>query len=156
MTEKGKIYFEGNLWTGTQSHSKGGMQVYGGRFSFGFRKNLEVGMGFSMSNPHDEEYPPEIQPSVKYKFYENEKYGVRVAGGAVGFIPVARRAGTDAFVMVYTNVSKDVKQLKDARFTVGGYALVGRNPAFGSRKGWNFMYEQPINDKGWCFRIYAD
>lgn len=144
---EGISYYEINLWTGTQRHENGGMQVYGGRFSYGVSKNLEVGVGASFSDPNDPEYPPEIQPSVKYKFYENEKYGVKVAGGVVGYIPVAKRAGTDAFAYVYTNVSKDVEKLNGARFTVGGYTLLARNKDFGSRKGWNLMYEQPINDK---------
>lgn len=145
--EEGRTYYEANLWTGTQSHQNGGMQVYGGRFSYGLTKKMEIGVGASFSDPHDPEYPPEIQPSIKYKFYENEKFGVTAAGGAIGFIPVAKRAGTDAFAMLYTNVSKDVEKMNGARFTVGAYALVGRNKDFGSRKGWNLMYEQPITKK---------
>jgi hypothetical protein len=140
-------YFEGNLWTGTQSHQNGGIQIYGGRVAYGLTKKVEIGVGGSFSNPHDAEYPPEIQPSVKWKFYENEKYGVKASGGAIGYIPIARRAGTDGFAMIYTNVSKDVGKLKGARFTAGGYALVGRNKDFGSRKGWNFVYDQPLTKK---------
>jgi len=145
--EEGRTYYEANVWTGTQSHTNGGMQVYGGRFAYGLTKRMEVGLGASFSDPHDPEYPPEIQPSVKYKFYENENYGITAAGGAIAFVPVAKRVGTDAFVMVYSNISKDVDKLNGARFTAGVYALVGRNKDFGSRKGWNFMYEQPITKK---------
>ena len=145
--EQGRTYYEANLWTATQSHRNGGEQIYAGRFAYGWKKNVELGLGGSFSNPNDSEYPPEIQPSVKYKFYQNEKYGVTAASGAIAYIPVAKRAGTDAFVMVYTNVSKSVEKMNGARFTVGGYALVGRNKDFGSRKGWNFMYEQPISQK---------
>jgi hypothetical protein len=145
--EEGRTYYEANLWTATQSHRNGGEQIYAGRFAYGWKKNVEVGLGGSFSNPHDTEYPPEIQPNIKYKFYENEKYGVTAAIGAIAYIPVAKRAGTDAFVMVYTNVSKSVKKINSARFTVGGYALLGRNKDFGSRKGWNLMYEQPIYNK---------
>lgn len=78
---KGLTYFEGNFWTATQSHQNGGMQIYGGRFSYGLTKNVEVGIGGSFSNPHDVEYPPEIQPGMKWKFYENEKYSVKASGG---------------------------------------------------------------------------
>lgn len=145
--EEGRTYYEGSVWTATQSHQRGGMQVYGGRYAYGLKKNLEIGLGGSFSNPHDTEYPPEIQPSVKYKVYENEKYGITAASGAVAYIPVAKRADTDGFVMLYTNVSKNVEKMNDARFTVGGYTLVGRNRNFGSRKGWNLMYEQPISKK---------
>lgn len=145
--ETGRSYAEINFWTGTQSHPNGGAQIYGGRFAYGLRKSVEVGLGYSMSDPHDAEFPPEIQPSIKWKFYENEKLGLKAAGGAVGFVPIARREGTDAFAYLYTNVSKDVKSLNGARVTVGGYALVGRRAEFGSRKGWNLMYEQPVAKK---------
>lgn len=145
--EVGRTYYEANFWTATQSHRNGGEQIYGGRFAYGLSKKVEIGLGASFSNPNDPEYPPELQPSIKYKFYENETYGVTAAGGTIAYIPVAKRAGTDGFVMVYTNVSKDVKKLNEARFTVGGYALLGRNKNFGSRKGLNLMYEQPISNK---------
>ncbi len=145
--EQGRTYYEANLWTATQSHQNGGEQIYAGRFAYGWKKNVELGLGGSFSNPNDPEYPPEVQPSVKYKFYDSEKYGVTAASGAIAYIPVAKRAGTDAFVMVYTNVSKNIGKLNGARFTVGGYALLGRNRDFGSRKGWNLMYEQPVSEK---------
>ena len=141
---EGETYFEGNLWTATQSHRNGGEQIYGGRFAYGLTKNVEIGVGGSFSNPHDTEYPPEVQPNIKYKFYENEKYGITASTGVTAYIPVARRAGTDGFAMVYTNVSKEVKKLHGATLTVGGYALVGRNKDFGSRKGMNFVYDQPL------------
>jgi hypothetical protein len=144
---QGKTYIEGNLWTSVQSHQNGGEQIYGGRFAYGLTKKVEIGVGGSFSNPNDAEYPPEIQPGLKYKFYENEKYGVKSAVGSIAYIPIAKRAGTDSFVMVYSNLSKDIKEMNGARFTVGGYALLGRNKDFGSNKGWNLMYEQPISRK---------
>jgi hypothetical protein len=145
--ETGRTYYEGNFWSGTQSHENGGMQIYGGRFAYGLSKNVEAGLGASFSDPNDPEYPPEIQPNIKWKFYENESKGIAAAGGAIAYIPIARRTGTDAFVMVYSNVSKEIKPLNDAKITVGGYALVGRNRSFGSRKGLNLMYEQPLMRK---------
>lgn len=145
--ERGLTYFEGSLWTGTQSHQNGGLQTYSGRFGLGLTKKIEVGFGATVTHPADPENPPEIQPSVKWKFYENEKYGVKASGGVLGFIPFAKKAGTDNFAMVYTNVSKDFSQFKGARFTIGGYALVGRNKKFGTQKGWNFVYDQPLAKK---------
>ncbi len=141
---EGEKYFEGNLWTATQSHRNGGSRIYGGRFAYGLTKNVEIGVGGSFSNPHDAEYPPKVQPNIKYKFYESEKYGVIASTGLTAYIPIARRVGTDGFAMVYTNVSKDVKKLRGATFTVGGYVLVGRNKDFGSRKGLNLVYDQPL------------
>ncbi len=140
-------YLEINLWSGVQNHRNGGQQIYGGRFSYGLTKKVEIGLNASFSNPNDAEFPPEIQPNAKWKVYENEKRRVAVAGGIIGFIPIAKRAGTDSFAMVYGNVSKQFTQLKSARFTIGVYGLVGRNKDFGTKKGLNFNYEQPLTKK---------
>jgi hypothetical protein len=144
---EGQKYVEVNFWSGVQSHLNGGEQIYGGRFTYGLTKKVEIGINGSFSNPNDTEFPPEIQPNVKWKVYENEKRRIAVAGGVIAFVPIAKRAGTDSFAMVYGNVSKQVKQLKAARFTIGAYGLVGRNKDFGSKKGWNFNYEQPLTKK---------
>lgn len=147
VLEKGQVYVEANLWTSTQSHQNGGMQIYGGRFSYGLTKKVEIGVNASFSQPHDPEYPPEIQPHIKWKFYENEKAGVKASGGVIFYLPVAKRVGTNTFGFVYANVSKDVKKLKDARFTFGGYSLVHHNKCFGSGKGFNIVYDQPLTRK---------
>ncbi len=144
---EGHTYSEVNIWSGVQSHKNGGEQVYGGRFSYGLRRDLEVGINGSFSNPFDTDYPPEIQPSVKWKFYQNENYGVQAVTGAIAFIPITKKPGTDMFTMVYANASKEISRMKNARFTIGAYGLIGRKDGFGSKKGWNFNYEQPIAKK---------
>jgi hypothetical protein len=143
----GQKYIEANFWSGVQSHRNGGEQIYGGRFTYGLTKKVEIGINGSFSNPNDSEFPPEIQPNVKWKIYENEKRRIAVAGGVIGFVPIAKRTETDTFAMVYANVSKQIRQLKSARFTVGAYGLAGRNNDFGTKKGWNFNYEQPLTNK---------
>jgi hypothetical protein len=147
VLDAGRTYLEGNVWTSVQSHKNGGEQVYGGRFAYGLKKKIEIGIGGSFSSPNDAEYPPELQPALKWKFYDNENYGVKAAVGTIAYLPIAKRSETDTFVMVYSNISKDVKKLKNARLTIGGYALIGHNKSFGSNKGWNLMYEQPLTEK---------
>ncbi len=142
---KHSFYAEANLWSGVQSHRNGGEQVYGGRFSYGLRNNLEIGVNGSGSDPNDAEYPPEIQPNIKWKFYQSEKYGVEASGGAVAFLPVARREGTKTFVMTYANVSKKLKF--DTRLTAGFYALVNHGKDLGSNKGVNLMAEKNLTSK---------
>lgn len=143
--EEGRIYYEANAQTGMQSHLNGRQQVYGERLGYGLSKKIKVGLGVSFSAPHDLDYPPELQSGVKNKFQENENKDL-TAGGAVAYFPVMKLDGTDTFIMVYTNLSKDVKKSNDARFTIGGYALVGQNKDFGSRKGWNLIYEELISN----------
>ena len=144
---RGEIYIEANFWTATQSHRKGGEQVYGGRFSYGVGKGVEVGVNASSSDPFDADFPPEIQPGVKWKFYADKKRGFTASAGATAFLPVARLKDTDAFVMIYANLSKTIKPLKEARITIGAYRLLARNADFGTREGMNFTYEQPLTPK---------
>ena len=144
---RGEIYLEANFWTATESHRNGGEQVYGGRFSYGMGKGVEVGINASSSDPFDADFPPEIQPGVKWKFYRNKKQGIEAAVGVTAFLPVARLRETDAFVMIYANVSKTINRINEARITIGGYRLLARNRDFGTREGFNFTYEQPLTRK---------
>ncbi len=139
------FYAEANLWSSVQRHRNGGEQVYGGRFSYGLKKNLEVGINLSGSDPNDEEYPPEIQPNTKWKFYQNEKDGIEASAGAVAFLPIARREGTKTFVMTYANVSKKAKF--GTRLTAGFYALVNHGQDFGSNRGVNLTAEKNLTPK---------
>jgi hypothetical protein len=144
-TEKGTVYVEANLWTAVQSHGNGGEQIYGGRVSYGLKDGLEIGVNGSGSNPLDTEFPIEIQPNIKWKFYKNEKKGVEVSAGAIAFIPFAKRTGTDTFVMTYANLSKKAKF--GTRFTAGAYALIDRDKSFGTNKGVNLMIEKTLSKK---------
>lgn len=138
--DKGKVYAEVNLWTGVQSHQNGGQQVYGGRFSYGLKKGLEIGVNASGSDPLDTEFPIEIQPNIKWKFHNNEKKGIEASVGAILFLPIAKREGTNTFVMTYANFSKKVKY--GTRLTAGGYYLINHDKSFGSNKGVNLMVEK--------------
>jgi hypothetical protein len=143
--EKGVTYVEANLWSSTQRHQNGGQQVYGGRFSYGLKNGLEIGVNGSGSNPLDTDFPIEIQPNIKWKFYRSKDESVEVAAGAIAFVPVAKRTGTDTFLMTYANVSKKVKY--GTRLTAGAYALVGRDKDFGTKQGVNLMVEKSLNSK---------
>jgi hypothetical protein len=142
---KGSVYFEANLWTGIQSHRNGGQQIYGGRIGYGLKDRLEIGINGSGSNPLDTEYPIEIQPNIKWKFYQSKNEKVEVSAGAIAYIPFAKRRGTDTFVMAYANASKKLKY--ETRFTAGVYALFDRDKDFGSNKGINLTVEKSLTKK---------
>jgi hypothetical protein len=143
--DKGSSYGEINLWTGVQSHENGGQQVYGGRFSYGLKDGVEIGINASGSIPNDPEFAREIQPNIKFKFYNNKNKGVEAVAGVVAFVPVANREGTDTFAMTYANISKKAKY--DTRFTAGFYALIARDKSFGTNKGVNLMVEKKLTEK---------
>jgi hypothetical protein len=143
--EKGSIYVEANVGSGTQRHRNGGQQVYGGRLSYGLKNGLEIGLNGSGSKPLTAEYPLEIQPNIKWKFYQNEKTGVESSVGTIAFIPLAKRSGTNTFVMTYANISKKAKF--GTRFTTGVYTLINHKKDFGSNKGVNLMIEKALTKK---------
>lgn len=147
VLSKGQTYLEASFWTGLKRHDNGGSEMYGGRLARGIAKGVEVGVNGSGSDPNNPDFPVELQPNIKWNFYNNETNGVAAAGGAIAYLPLVRREGTDTFVMVYTNVSKRLQSLREPRLTVGGYLLTGRNRDFGTRRGLNLMYEQPITSR---------
>jgi hypothetical protein len=144
----GTTYAELGFWSGWASHPDGGSQEYTPRISHGLRHNVEIGIGTSSTNPDFIDYPAfELQPGVKWRFYNNETNGLAAAGGATLFIPIIRRSGQDTFVMLHGNVSQQMKIANGMRVTVGAYTLVGRSHEFGARSGINLMYEQPLTRK---------
>jgi hypothetical protein len=143
--DKGSSYGEVNVWSGVQSHKNGGQQVYGGRFSYGLKNGIEIGINGSGSIPNDPEFAREIQPNIKYKIYKSKNKSVEIVAGVIAFIPVANRTGTDTFAMTYANISKKAKF--DTRFTAGFYALIDRDKSFGTNKGVNLMIEKQLNKK---------
>ena len=141
-----KIYVEFDFLGHLESYNKGGFQSYVPRTVYGLSKKLEVGVNVAFTKsavPNS----VEIQPNIKYQAYQNEKYGVAVATGAILYAPVTRRRGTNTFAMVYANVSKQFKGNYGTRLTGGTYGLVNRASGNGSKGGALIGIEQPLAAK---------
>jgi hypothetical protein len=143
-----KVYFEFDFLAHLAKHENGGFQTYDPRLVFGVAKGLEVGANFSITDIGGPKLV-ELQPNIKYQVYNNEKGGVTVTTGAIGYFPVKERAAfaNNNFGFLYANVSKKVKSMKGARFTGGGYGLVGRKSGLGTKGGAMGGYEQPVSKK---------
>jgi hypothetical protein len=141
-----KVYLEFDFLAHFESYNNGGFQSYIPRAVVGVGKKIEVGVnvGFTKSGTPNS---VEIQPNIKYQAYSNEKYGVAVSTGAILYAPITRRAGTNTFAMIYSNVSKQLKGKYGPRVTGGGYGLVNRVSGAGDRGGAMIGYEQPITQK---------
>jgi hypothetical protein len=85
--------------------------------------------------------------------YSNEDNGIAVAAGIILYIPIKHHPGSDSFGSVYATASKKLSVLRGARFTTGGYILVGRDAGTGSKSGAVFGYEQPLHRK---FNFFID
>lgn len=143
---RGATYTEASVWTSVQNHAQGGSQVYAARANYGVSSKLEIGVAASGSAPNDPNFPLEIQPSVKYKFYANESRGVAAATSLTMFVPFANRHNTDTFGMIQNSISKDITaESFPARVTAGIYTLVGRNHDFsGARHGAMLQVEHSL------------
>lgn len=147
VVSKKKVYLEFDFISHLEHHNNGGFQAYIPRAVVGVGKSVEVGVNVAFTDALAPDQPVEIQPNIKFQFYQNEKKGVALSGGGILFTPIANRAGTDTFGMIYTNLSKQVKGTFGPRFTVGGYGLVGRADGNGIKSGVILGYEQPLHPK---------
>ena len=111
--------------------------------------NVEVGLNLT-GNIQPGADSTTLVPTVKWKFYQNEKNGVALIAGNNFYIPVRNRAynfGT------YTYLAGS-KTINKTRLTAGGF--VASKNVFApnaSRGGGQFGIEQTINDK---FTLAAD
>ncbi len=140
-------YLEFDFVGHLERFADGGFHAYVPRAAFGVGKNVEVGTNVAFLRTATPGQPVELQPNVKYRFYNNESNGVAASVGGILYAPVAHRAGTDTFGLVYAVVSKKVKGDYGPRVTGGGYGLVGRAGGQGSEGGAILGYEQPLHRK---------
>ena len=138
------VYLEFDFISHYASHHNGGFQTYEPRAVVGVGHNVEVGANVLYTDGLGVNQPIEIQPGLKWRFYQNEGQGVAASVGGMLYAPVTHRGGTDTFLMLYAIVSKKVMGKFGPRLTGGGYALVGRNQGAGPRGGVIAAYEQPL------------
>lgn len=138
-------YLEADFLAHFDSTNRGGFRSYGYRMVYGARKNLEIGANFFYTRNGRKTSPKEFQPNFKWNFYTNERYGISVSTGAMFFAPLDKSAGTRTFGMVYSNVSKKVKQAGGRRLTGGFYRLVAAPRDIGTGIGAIVGIEQPVN-----------
>ncbi len=143
VSEK-KVYVEFDYISNYAGHRDGGFQSYIPRAVVGVGHNVEVGANVSYTNGFGVPQPLEIQPNVKWRFYQSEAHGTAASLGCVLYAPVTHREGTDTFGLCYSVFSKKFSGNYGPRFTGGGYVLVNRKRGQGSRSGVIAGYEQPL------------
>jgi hypothetical protein len=142
-----KTYVEFDFISHLESHEKGGFQAYVPRVVVGVAKGLEVGANVAFLDTLAPDQPVELQPNVKYQFYNSEDNGVAAAAGGILYTPIANRTGIDTFGLLYSTVSKKFKGDHGPRLTGGGYGLVGRANGNGTEGGAIVGYEQPLHPR---------
>jgi hypothetical protein len=138
------VYLEFDYISHYANHHDSGFQSYVPRAVVGVGRQLEVGINVVYTDGFGVKQPIEIQPGIKWRFYQNEGQGLAASAGAMLYTPLTHRGGTDTFVMLYAVVSKKVAGKFGPRLTGGGYGLAGRAAGTGSRGGAIAAYEQPL------------
>ncbi|HVS80230.1 MAG TPA: hypothetical protein VHE60_00680 [Pyrinomonadaceae bacterium] len=144
VVSAGAVYLEFDFISHYASHHNGGFQTYASRAVVGVGHNVEVGVNVVYTGGFGVNQPIEIQPNIKWRFYQNEKQRVSAAVGVMLYAPITHRTGTNTFVMLYALVSKKMAGKFGPRFTGGGYALPGRDDGTGAKAGAMAGYEQPL------------
>jgi len=144
VVSAGAVYLEFDYISHYASHHHGGFQTYQPRVAVGVGHNVEVGVNVVYTDGFGVKQPIELQPNIKWRFYQNEQRRVSAVAGVMLYAPVTHRAGTNTFVMLYALVSKKMEGKFGPRLTGGGYALPGREDGTGAKAGAMAGYEQPL------------
>jgi hypothetical protein len=138
------LYVEADYIAHPASYEDGGFHYFGPSIIYGVRKNFEIGLN-AYATRSGEPGAAELQPNVKWQFYNNETRGIAAAAGGMLFVPLTRRPGTNVKAMLYATISKQVKKDFGPRITTGAYSFAGRMADGETRGGMLLGFEQPIN-----------
>lgn len=141
------VYVEFDFISNYSHHYNGGFQSYVPRGVVGIGNGAEVGVNVNYTDGFGVVQPVEVQPNVKWRFYESETRGLAASVGCIAFLPVNHRRASDTFGMCYSVLSKKVEGDYGPRVTGGGYALINRRNGAGAKGGAIIGYEQPLGSK---------
>ena len=141
-----KVYAEFDFITDYAWDRHNSFQGYTPRAVVGVGHHIEVGVNVAFAHVSGQDSPVEIQPNVKWRFYNNETNGVAASVGCMLYAPVANTAGTNILLHCFTMTSKKFNGLHGPRFTGGAYALL-HGPDQSTRFGGVISYEQKLTKR---------
>ena len=150
VLERGKVYVE--IDTSFKPNNQEALRKFSSfvpRVVVGAGNNVEIGLNV-IGNIQPGDDTTTLVPTVKWRFYQNERQGLALIAGNNFFIPVRNRTykfGTYSYLA-------GSKTIKKTRLTAGGY--VSSKNIFAPnavRAGGQFGFEQTLNNK---FALAAD
>jgi hypothetical protein len=156
---KGKGYVEFDFLPQAPGTGVSRIYLYNPRLVVGAGPSAEVGVNFPtfhFSSAVGSTNLAYIQPTFKWKYFNNDDKGLAASGGIVWNTPLNQRDGQDSWGYIYTNFSKKVKSGNyGPRITVGPYGVISANQDptkgavsfLGPRAGAIVGYEQPLSSK---------
>ena len=142
-----QVYLEFDFITSYAWEREHGFQNYIPRVVVGLGKNVEAGVNVSYTRVPGVQQPIEVQPNLKWQFYNNERKGIAAAVGCILYAPITHRVGTNTFGLCYSALSKKFTGNYGPRFTGGTYVLVRSKNREGTKAGAIVGYEQPLARK---------
>lgn len=149
VLDKGKVYAE--LDVSFKFNNQDAARKFSSfvpRVVIGAGNNVEVGLNVN-GNIQPGLDSTTLVPSVKWRFYQNEKKDVALMAGTNVYIPVRNR-GYNIGSYSYVAGSKTINK---TRLTAGGYYFSKNVVATAGRAGGQFGIEQTVNSK---FSVAAD
>lgn len=151
VLDKGWVYVEygSNFKINSQDDFRR-FSTYVPRGVVGIGNNIEIGVNYlGKIRPGPE--TPTLSPTIKWKFYQNEKKGIAAVFGNNLFIPLRNRQ-YNIGNYAYSAMSKTFKS--GTRVTAGGFHFTKNVVApDAARAGGQFGFEQPVNK---YFGVAAD
>jgi hypothetical protein len=141
-----KLTVEADYIAHPAPYDKAGFQYFGPVIIYGLRKNVEVGFNafYTLSSEPD---AAEIQPNVKWQFFNDEESGVAAAVGGILIIPLKNRETTKTKALLYANISQQIRGKYGPRLTSGAYSFIGPMDEGETRGGLLLGLEQPLHSK---------
>lgn len=144
VLERGRVYSE--LDASFKRNNQDALRRFSSfvpRIVVGVGGNVEIGLNVT-GNIQPGGDTTTIVPTVKWKFYQNEKKGAALMAGTNFFIPVRSRTYNFG---AYSYLAGS-KTINKTRLTAGGY-VAGKNvfAANAARMGGQFGFEQTLNSK---------
>ena len=144
VLDSGKVYLE--LDASFKVHDQDALQNFSSfvpRIVVGVGKKVEVGLNVA-GNIQPGADSTSVVPTVKWKFYENERQKLALFGGTNFYMPVRNRAynfGTYSYAALSKSMGK-------SRLTAGGF-VASKNvfATNAARGGGQFGFEQTLNNK---------
>ena len=134
IQQKGSLYIEADLFAHFDKFDRGGFRSFGPSVIYGVNKRVEAGINL-YATQDGTETTVEIEPNVKYRALDQDKFGVDVAVGAVAYVPIVRSADSKASAMLYTVATRKFASAKNLALTGGVYRVVGGTADMGTRTG---------------------
>lgn len=144
VLDRGKVYME--LDASFKANDQDALRKFSSfvpRIVVGVGKKVEVGLNVT-GNIQPGADSTALVPTVKWKFYDNEKKKLALFGGTNFYIPVRNRAynfGSYSYVAVS-------KTIRNSRLTAGGF-VASKNvfAPHAVRGGGQFGFEHTVNSK---------